>query len=73
MSAALQSIEASATDATGEQALTDGFHLIIDALKRNDWNRLATAQELGIHKSTLYRRLASLGIQPPEHDGRSRS
>ena len=35
MSAALQSIEASATDATGEQALTDGFHLIIDALKLN--------------------------------------
>jgi PAS domain S-box-containing protein len=46
---------------------------IRDALARNDWNRLATARELGIHKSTLFRKIKSLGIQLPAQDGRTRS
>jgi len=45
--------------------------LIIDALKRNRWNRLAAAKELGIHKSTLFRKIASLDIELPKIDGRS--
>jgi len=45
--------------------------LIIDALKRNRWNRLAAAKELGIHKSTLFRKIVSLDIELPEIDGRS--
>ncbi len=45
---------------------------IISALKRNDWNRAATARELGINKSTLYRKLKFLQIELPERDGRSR-
>lgn len=32
------------------------------ALKRNHNNRLATAKELGIHKTTLYRKMKSLGM-----------
>ncbi len=43
---------------------------IMDALKRNDYNRLATARELRIHKSTLFRKIKSLGIVLPEFDGR---
>jgi len=35
---------------------------IFDALKRNNYNRLETARELGIHKSTLFRKMKSLGI-----------
>ena len=38
MSAAVQSIDA--TTAGAEQELTDGFHLIIDALKLNDINTI---------------------------------
>jgi PAS domain S-box-containing protein len=45
---------------------------IRDALARNNWNRLATARELGIHKSTLFRKIKSLGIQLPDQDGRTR-
>jgi DNA-binding NtrC family response regulator len=42
------------------------------ALERNAFNRLATAKELGIHKTTLYRKMKKLGIAQPEQDGRSR-
>jgi transcriptional regulator with PAS, ATPase and Fis domain len=44
--------------------------VILDALKRNCYNRLATSLELGIHKSTLYRKISRLGINLPEKDGR---
>ena len=45
---------------------------IVDALERNGWNRLITAKELGIHKSTLFRKINALGIELPDRDGRSR-
>jgi PAS domain S-box-containing protein len=44
---------------------------IRSALERNAFNRLAAAKELGIHKSTLFRKLKKLGISPPKIDGRS--
>jgi PAS domain S-box-containing protein len=42
------------------------------ALERHNYNRLAAAKELGIHKTTLFRRMKKLGITRPERDGRSR-
>jgi PAS domain S-box-containing protein len=42
------------------------------ALERNAYNRLATAKELGMHKSTLFRKMKKLGIHLPKRDGRSR-
>ncbi|RPH49009.1 MAG: PAS domain-containing protein [Desulfobacteraceae bacterium] len=54
------------------------FHNLIDtqsirtALERNDFSRLAAAKELGIHKTTLFRRMKKLGISLPKFDGRSR-
>ena len=42
------------------------------ALRRNGYNRLATARELGMHKSTLFRKIHALGIRLPAHDGRHR-
>jgi len=45
---------------------------IRDALKRHGFNRLAAARELGIHKSTLFRKVKALGIDLPEQDGRTR-
>ena len=44
---------------------------IINALKRNNFNRLAAAKDLGIHKSTLFRKIKKYGIPLPEIDGRS--
>jgi len=46
--------------------------VIRDALKRNQFNRLATAKELGMHKSTLFRKIKQLNIQLPKTDGRNR-
>ena len=45
---------------------------IQEALRRNDYNRLAAARELGMHKSTLFRKIKALGIALPEKDGRTR-
>jgi len=42
------------------------------ALERNGFSRLAAARELGIHKTTLFRRMRKLGIALPGQDGRSR-
>jgi transcriptional regulator with PAS, ATPase and Fis domain len=36
--------------------------VILSTLERNDGNRAATAQELGMHKSTLYRKMRRLGL-----------
>jgi transcriptional regulator with PAS, ATPase and Fis domain len=44
---------------------------IRSALERNNYNRLAAARELGMHKSTLFRKIKKLGIALPRKDGRS--
>ncbi len=36
--------------------------VITDALARNNYNRSAAAKDLGIHKSTLFRRIKKLGM-----------
>ncbi len=46
--------------------------MITDALKRNNFNRMDTANDLGIHKSTLFRKINRLGISLPKIDGRSK-
>ncbi len=45
---------------------------ILASLVSNDFSRESAARELGIHKTTLYRRMKALGIPLPEKDGRSR-
>jgi PAS domain S-box-containing protein len=45
---------------------------IINALEKNSYNRLAAAKALGIHKSTLFRKIKRLGIALPATDGRSK-
>ena len=44
---------------------------ILAALRSNDYNRLATARQLGIHKTTFFRKIRKLGIKLPKKDGRS--
>ncbi|HOJ52783.1 MAG TPA: sigma 54-interacting transcriptional regulator [Syntrophales bacterium] len=38
---------------------------LISALKQNDWNCEKTARQLGMHKSTLYRKIKALHISLP--------
>ena len=42
------------------------------SLEQNGFNRLATAKALGMHKTTLFRKIRQLGIVLPEQDGRSK-
>ena len=60
---------------TGMNAAIDSTQtqIIEDALKRNGYNRTATARELNLHKSTLYRKIKRMGIKLPEVDGRTLS
>ncbi len=44
---------------------------ILAAVRRNGCNRVAAAKDLGIHKTTLFRKIKKLGITLPEQDGRS--
>jgi PAS domain S-box-containing protein len=46
---------------------------IRNALAENNHNRTAAARALGIHKTTLFRRMKKLGISLPAQDGRSRA
>ena len=48
----------------------EGLH-IADALRRHEGNRTAAAEELGIHPTTLRRKIRALGIEVPALDGRS--
>jgi len=45
---------------------------IADALRRTAGNRKAAAELLGIHPSTLFRKIRDLKIHVPDQDGRSR-
>lgn len=39
--------------------------ILLGALKMHDWNRQATADRLGINRTTLYKKMKRLGIQEP--------
>lgn len=40
---------------------------ILRALEANEWNRQQTAEVLGINRTTLYKKMKQLGIDPEEH------
>jgi PAS domain S-box-containing protein len=41
---------------------------LTSALRRNGWSRIKTARQLGIHKSTLFRKMKALGVRPPRRE-----
>ena len=41
--------------------------IILKALSANDWNRQQTADVLGINRTTLYKKMKQLGIDPDDH------
>ena len=38
---------------------------LMNALRQHDWNRMETAKALGIHKTTLFRKIKALGLEVP--------
>jgi PAS domain S-box-containing protein len=66
--------EVPAVESRAGMTLRDMEELHISlALSRNQGNRTAAAKELGIHPSTLFRKIKDLDIEAPHQDGRSRS
>lgn len=45
---------------------------ITETIRRHGGNRLAAAKALGLHPSTLFRKIKSMGIELPQTDGRSK-
>ncbi len=41
--------------------------IIMEVLQANNWNRNTTADELGINRTTLYKKMKRLGIDEPKH------
>jgi len=62
----------SQSESEGKSLRSIEAHHISDALRRHEGSRKAVAEELGIHTTTLLRKMKALGIEPPERDGRSR-
>ncbi len=64
---------AAAPDSPQDPVQAAETRMIMEALERNQYNRTAAAADLGMHKSTLFRKIARLGISLPRTDGRSRN
>ena len=47
-------------------------NFIFEALRKNSWNRSVTAAKLGIHPTTLWRKIKRLKLEFPKTDGRSK-
>jgi DNA-binding NtrC family response regulator len=43
--------------------------IILQMLEAHNWNRFATAEALGINRTTLYKKMKRLGLEEPRHAG----
>lgn len=51
---------------TLKQALSNPERqIILQMLESNNWNRQATAEQLGINRTTLYKKMKRLGLEVP--------
>jgi len=67
-----QSIIETEVNASQFPLKTAEIKVILAFLKKNNYDRKATAKDLGIHKSTLFRKIDKLKINLPNIDGRSK-
>jgi len=58
---------------TTRESSLDGMEkdFIYEMLKKNNWSRKLTAAQMGIHPTTLWRKIKRLNLQIPKQDGRS--
>jgi len=40
--------------------------IILQVLRENNWNRNLTAEQLGINRTTLYKKMKRLGLENPK-------
>jgi PAS domain S-box-containing protein len=59
-----RSVGRETTDSTSLKDVESTY--LLGALKQNNWNCLQTASQLGMHKSTLYRKIKSLRLSVPK-------
>ena len=57
---------------TNEANLADALvepekRILLSALEAHDWNRQDTAAELGINRTTLYKKMKRLGLKESRH------
>jgi transcriptional regulator with PAS, ATPase and Fis domain len=69
----LPPVPASAGESMAAQAHAAEAQAIRAALEGCGFNRQAAAHALGLHKSTLFRKIKALGLELPDRDGRSHS
>jgi transcriptional regulator with PAS, ATPase and Fis domain len=46
--------------------------IIYKTLKKNSWSRKLTAAQMGIHPTTLWRKMKRLNLEVPKQDGRAK-
>jgi DNA-binding NtrC family response regulator len=56
------SVEAALGRTLKESLAAPERQIILEVLENNDWNRFATAQALGINRTTLYKKMKRLGL-----------
>ena len=61
---------------TGRQTLKEALEeperqIILDVLESNGWNRNMTADQLGINRTTLYKKMKRLGLEDGRYAVRS--
>lgn len=59
-------------DVSGNNSLKQALsnperQIILQVLEANNWNRQATAEQLGINRTTLYKKMKRLGVQESRH------
>ncbi len=59
-----------AVDPVGRRRLKQALEnperqIILEVLEAHQWNRLATAEALGINRTTLYKKMKRLGLEAP--------
>jgi DNA-binding NtrC family response regulator len=59
-----------ATQALDEAMREPERRIILDALRQSGWNRLRAAERLQINRTTLYKKMRALGIDPA-HEARA--
>nr|MBC8360977.1 sigma 54-interacting transcriptional regulator [Candidatus Desulfatibia profunda] len=64
------SSEPTRAEALSFNALEKDF--IYETLRKNNWNRAAAAAQMGIDRSTLWRKIKRLNLEIPKQDGRYR-
>ena len=52
---------------TAQTTLSADGLLLMQYLRAANWNLSAVARQIGVSRMTLYRRMARLGIQSPNH------